>query len=156
MQIIWGNIGKHITDKNQCNQCDFASTLACNLMRHLKTYRRKVKQVGHLRKYLKCTQEKNMCFSQSVTNSHWLCILSSQTIQPVWLRILLGRIFWENIWNKQYRKRTQAPKAGRCESESKATKGYWSVISDQWSCVAIGQIGLIEWIGWILWIGWIR
>ena len=54
------------------------------------------------------------------------CILTSQKIQPMWLCILSGRIFWKNIWNKQKRKDTQALKAGGCESEPNATEGYWS------------------------------
>ena len=85
----------------------------------------------------------NICFS--------LCDYASSSakqIQPVWLCILSSRIFWENIWNKQKRKRAQAPKAGGCASEPNAAEGYWS-------CVSIGWIRLIELIGLILWIGWI-
>ena len=125
--VIGWNIWNYSGERwNKCMQCD-------NYSSH---------QADHLRKYLKCTMEKvfvlacvTMHPNQPNKFNQCDCILSS-------------RIFWENIWNKQKRKRAQAPKAGGCASEPNAAEGYWS-------CVSIGWIRLIELIGLILWIGWI-
>ena len=81
MQEIWGHIWKHIGEKAyKCIQCDYASSHASNLRRHLKA------RSGE-RAY-KCNQWDNQASSKQATKQ-----ATKQTagkMQPMWLCILRG------------------------------------------------------------------
>ena len=105
----------NVIKTHKCNnQCDYASSHACNLRRHLKTHigeqSNKCNQcdyasshTDHLRTHLKTNTNVTLhpLRKKTFKNATWRKV---KQLQSMWICILLGRQFEETFENAQWRK----------------------------------------------------